>query len=101
MERIVRGEQDDGYWWLNQLNVPQYVINLIVLKRHNMSLEDARVTVQTFEGPVSALRIPADDMGFATEEAVHDTILAAMGYGEEDLPKSVSTETLQEMWNRD
>lgn len=73
----------------------------MVLSRHNIEPEDAMVTIDTFKGPLTGMRIPADDIGFATEDSVCDAVLEAMGYGEDDRPPSVSTETLQEMWERE
>jgi len=101
MERIVTGQPDeDGHYWLGQINAPKYVKDLMVLSSMNRTVEQQRRTLRIGEETVSVVAIPLIDIGFKGEDRVHDAILKAMGYGEEDGPTTIATETLQEMWER-
>lgn len=87
MERIVKGEPgEEGMYWLNQINVPRSVLNLIVLDSLNLT-EEQQTRYVTFDGEKrKVVAIPLIDLGFKDEERVHTAVLSAMGYGEEDLP---------------
>lgn len=91
MERIVTGKPDeDGHYWLGQINVPRSVKGLMVLKSMNRTVEEQTRTLRIGEEVVSVVAIPLIDIGFQGEDRVHTAILEAMGYGEEDLPEPVA-----------
>ncbi len=82
MERIVNGEKHDGFYWLNQLNIPPELRRLIIFSELNVPPERQVMTILEPEGVTRTYRVPAVALGFASEDAVHDAILKAMGYSE-------------------
>lgn len=91
LESVEDWPNDTDLFWLDEADLPGYVKDLVVLNSAGQTVEEAsRTLVQRdadgTEKRIPILRIPAMDIGFSSQDALDDAVLAAMGYDPEDLP---------------